>query len=70
MHETPGGNLRQGDYATSGRGIFQRLLNNGLKPVRRPGVDDEHGMLRIGSIIIDYLEPRGYRGLDISQYLL
>jgi hypothetical protein len=68
-HETLGGNLRQGDYATSGRGTFQRLLNNGLKP-SDVCVDYGCGTLRIGQHIIDYLEPRGYRGLDISQYLL
>jgi hypothetical protein len=68
-HETLGGNLRQGDYATSGRGIFQRLLNNGLKP-SDVCVDYGCGTLRIGQHLIDYLGPRGYWGLDISQYLL
>jgi hypothetical protein len=41
-HETLGGNLRQGDYATSGRGIFQRLLNNPtLSPRRQPPSHDD-----------------------------
>ena len=68
-HETLGGNFRQGDYATSGQGTFQRLLNYGLKP-SDVCVDYGCGTLRIGQHIIDYLGPRGYRGLDISQYLL
>jgi len=68
-HETLGGNLRDGDYATSGRSNFQFLLNNGLKP-DDVCVDYGCGTLRIGHHVIDYLGPRGYWGLDISQYLL
>jgi SAM-dependent methyltransferase len=68
-HETLGGNLRQGDYATSGQGTYQRLLNYGLKP-GDICVDYGCGTLRVGQHIIDYLGPRAYWGLDISQYLL
>ena len=69
LHETLGGNLRQGDYATSGQGMYKRLLNNGLKP-GDTCVDYGCGTLRVGQHIIDYLVPRAYWGLDISQYLL
>ena len=68
-HDTLGGNLRQGDYATSGEGNFQKLVNYGLKP-SDACVDYGCGTLRIGQHIIKYLGPRGYWGLDISQYLL
>jgi hypothetical protein len=68
-HETLGGNLRQGDYATSGLSIFQRLLNCGLKP-SDVCVDYGCGTLRVGHHVIKYLGARSYWGLDISQYLL
>ena len=68
-HETLGGNLRQGDYSTSGQGTFQRLVKLGLKP-GDVCVDYGCGTLRIGHHVINYLDPDNYWGLDISQYLL
>jgi predicted TPR repeat methyltransferase len=49
--------------------MYKRLLNNGLKP-GDTCVDYGCGTLRVGQHIIDYLVPRAYWGLDISQYLL
>ncbi len=68
-HETLGGNLRQGDYSTSGQGTFQRLVKLGLKP-SDVCADYGCGTLRIGHHVIKYLAPGNYWGLDISQYLL
>jgi hypothetical protein len=68
-HETLGGNLRQGDFATSGQGTFQRLQAYGLKP-SDVCVDYGCGTLRVGQHVINYIDRRHYWGLDISQYLL
>jgi hypothetical protein len=68
-HPTLGGCLVGDEYGASGHGTFKVLLANGLKP-DDVCVDYGCGTLRIGIHVINYLAPRAYWGLDVSEYLL
>jgi hypothetical protein len=68
-HRSLGGNLFGRKYGKAGEGLFRRLVNLGLKP-DDTCVDYGCGTLRLGIHAINYLNPRCYWGLDISDFLL
>jgi hypothetical protein len=68
-HPTLGGELVDTEFGAAGRGFLKRLLDCGLEP-HDTCVDYGCGTLRIGVHVIDYLDPGGYWGFDVADFLL
>jgi hypothetical protein len=68
-HRTLGGNLLKGEFGSSGKDFFSKLVDLGLKP-NDTCIDYGCGTLRIGIHAINYLKPGAYWGMDTSEFLL
>jgi hypothetical protein len=68
-HRSLGGDLFGREYGKTGSGLFRQFVSFGLKP-GNVCVDYGCGTLRLGVHAINYLNPRCYWGLDISDFLL
>ncbi len=68
-HATLGGNLKEEDFETSGKPMFERLKGFGLTE-DDICVDYGCGTLRVGIHTIRYLKPGNFWGLEISEFLV
>lgn len=68
-HATLGGNLKRGDFGSSGSRVYETLLDLGLKP-EHTVVDYGCGTLRVGVHVISHLDPGNFWGMDIAEFLL
>lgn len=68
-HPSLGRNLQQGIYGSKGRSFFEKLKGYGLRSDSLC-VDYGCGTLRLGIHVINYLQPKSYWGMDISEFLL
>lgn len=64
-HPTLGRNLSGADESRSGQANFEFLLGQGIEP-QHVCVDFGCGSLRVGRLLMAYLEPGHYWGLDLS----